>query len=231
MVKALKESDVMTLKYDKSSWEVGDIRPEHYFNCTQQVMDSSGIIVDTIEYKEHDQEIYYDVSTNQQMQINTNASEIFVHAIGRDIDDIITVMEEANVADTNVQKLQAMLEDTSLTAAEKDNIQTTLDAAMKQKDMIYDKLQRKYEHGLTTFSEYINDATLTGTRIGSRIERLDLVRNRLMDLKTTARELADDNENVELTDIAISVSEAELTYNAALMATGQISQQSLLNYI
>ena len=46
-----------------------------------------------------------------------------------------------------------------------------------------------------------------------------------------AKELADKNENVEITDVVIDVNEAEMNYNAALMATGKISQQNLLNYI
>ena len=40
-----------------------------------------------------------------------------------------------------------------------------------------------------------------------------------------------DNENVDLTNIAVEVSEANLVYNAALMATGRISQQTLVDYI
>jgi flagellar hook-associated protein 3 FlgL len=225
------DTDVLTVSYDKSEWSTGDIRPEHYFDCTQHVMDSEGNVLEKISFDSHDQAINYDIRSNQQIQINTYASEVFVHAIGRDIEDLVTAMEEANVADNNIAKLGAMLDDPDLEEDERDNINITLDTAKKQRDLIVDKLQRMYEHGLDTFSGYIEDATVTGTRIGSRIERLGLVKNRLMELKTTARDLADENENVELTDIAISTSEAELTYNAALMATGQISQQSLLNYI
>jgi flagellar hook-associated protein 3 FlgL len=219
-----KES--ISVSYDKKKWETGDIRPEHYFSCSCSVDGKTPVV-----YAEHDQEINYDISSNQQMQINTNASEVFKHAIGRDIDDLVRTMEEANNADRNILLLEEKLSESGLDETAKANLNKNLTAARKEKAMVYDKLQHQYEHSLATFSGYINDATLTGTKIGTRIERLDLVRNRLMELKTTARELADDNENVELTDIAINVSEAELTYNAALMATGQISQQSLLNYI
>ncbi len=230
-VMALKDSDVMTVIYDKSNWEEGDIRPEHYFDCEQKILDDDGNVIDQITYDTHDQAINYDVSSNQQLKINTNASEVFVHGIGRDIEGIISAIEDSNIAESNVKKLESMMEEYEEGSAEYENIRLTLDAANKQKALVDDRLQKLFEHGLTTFSGYIDKATLAGTAIGSTIERLDLVRNRLMDLKTTARELADDNENVDIIDITIDVKEAEMTYNAALMATGQISQQSLLNYI
>ncbi len=224
-IAALDETDKLEFVYNKSSFKAGDLRPEHYFDCVQTT-DAGTVVFDS-----HDQAICYDISSNQQMQINTYASEVYVHGIGRDIDEITTAIDDCNNAEAKVTRLESMLADPALTDAQKDSIKTSLDAAKKEKDLVDDKLQRMFEHGLTTFSSYIEKATLTGTTIGTRIERMELVKNRLMDLKTTAKDLADKNENVELTDIAIDVSEAELNYNAALMATGKISQQNLLNYI
>ena len=61
--------------------------------------------------------------------------------------------------------------------------------------------------------------------------RLTLISNRLQEEKTTITTMASDNENVDITNIAVEVSEANLVYNAALMATGRISQQTLVDYI
>ena len=55
--------------------------------------------------------------------------------------------------------------------------------------------------------------------------------NRLAEEKSTVTTLASENENVDITNIAVEVKEAELVYNAALMATGKINQRSLIDYI
>jgi flagellar hook-associated protein 3 FlgL len=49
--------------------------------------------------------------------------------------------------------------------------------------------------------------------------------------KTTYETLKSENEDVDITEVAIQLSSAELTYEAALMATGKVSQTTLLNYI
>ena len=49
--------------------------------------------------------------------------------------------------------------------------------------------------------------------------------------KTTFETLKSENEDVDITEIAIQLSSAKLTYEAALMATGKVTQTSLLNYI
>lgn len=218
------EEEYVEISYDKSSWKTGDLRPEHYFNCTDA---TNGIVYDNDE----EQVINYDVSSNQEMQINTYASQVYTHSIGRDIDEMITAIEDVDAAAVKVDKLKKMLDDDTLSDSDRKNIQFTLDAAQKEYDLANSKMQRMFENGQTRFSDHLSKTVLAGTECGTRIERLDLVRNRLMELKTTAGELADANENVELTDAAIAASEAELTYQAALMATGKISQQSLLSYI
>ncbi len=223
-VNSSTDDNVVQISYDKSSWKVGDLRPEHYFNCTNA---TDGIVYDNND----PQAINYDVSSNQEMQINTYASQLYTHSIGRDIDEMISAIEDVDAASTKIDKLKSMLEKDNLTDTEKANIQSTLDAAQKEYDLASNKMQKMFENGQTRFDNHISTTVLAGTECGTRIERLDLVKNRLMELKTTANELADANENVELTDVAISASEAELTYQAALMATGKINQQSLLNYI
>ena len=49
--------------------------------------------------------------------------------------------------------------------------------------------------------------------------------------KTTFETLKSENEDVDITEVVINLTSAELTYQAALMATGKISQTTLLNFI
>ena len=79
--------------------------------------------------------------------------------------------------------------------------------------------------------DHLNDVNYATTNCGTRRKKLELIQNRLMSQKTNFETLQSDNENADLTDVAIQLSGAELTYEAALMATGKILQSSLMNYI
>ena len=69
------------------------------------------------------------------------------------------------------------------------------------------------------------------TENGTRGQRLELISNRLMSQKTNFETLRSENEDIELTEVAIKLSSAELTYSSALMATGKVLQNNLMNFI
>jgi flagellar hook-associated protein 3 FlgL len=79
--------------------------------------------------------------------------------------------------------------------------------------------------------EALNAINVAVTDSGTRSARLDLISNRLLSQKTTFEVLKSENEDVDIAEVAIKLTSAELSYNAALMATGKISQTSLMNYI
>lgn len=222
--------DTISVIYDKSNYEKGDLRPEHYFNVTG--MDDSHTVFDPIIYDDAHQAITYTVGTNQSVKINTNADEVFDTQIGREIDDVLTAIEEYNHEEEKVNKLKAMQEDSSsYSETQMQKIKEMLDAANKGLDIAKNKLQRTYEEAISQFGKFFDQANLAETACGTVDNRLTLVSNRLSEEKTTVTTLASDNENVDITNIAVEVSEANLVYNAALMATGRISQQTLVDYI
>ena len=49
--------------------------------------------------------------------------------------------------------------------------------------------------------------------------------------KTTFETLKSENEDIDITEVAIQLSSAELTYDAALMAAGKVMKTTLLNFI
>ncbi len=224
--------DTISVKYDKSSFEAGDLRPEHYFDCRQ--IDDSHIAVPiySMNYDDHRQAINYEVGTNQTIQINTNAEDVFDTQITRVIDDILTAITGYNNAEEKVNRLTQMQEDaSSYTPAQMENIGKLLDAANKELDIAKNKLQKTYETSITEYGNFFNQANLAQTTCGTVENRLTLISNRLASEKTTTTTLASDNENIDITEVAVEVSQAELVYNAALMATGKIAQHTLVDYI
>ena len=110
-------------------------------------------------------------------------------------------------------------------------IESKLEIVGKAYDLMKDKAQRMFESGITTMQGYLDEANLSITNCGTRSSKLELIKNRMQTQKTTFETLKSENEDVDITDVAIKLSSAQLTYEAALMATGKVTQTSLLNYI
>ena len=222
--------DTISVIYDKSEYKDGDLRPEHYFDV--KLDDDNHNMFDLITYDSHNQDITYTVGTNQNVKINTNAEDVFDTQIKREMDDILTAIDEYNAIEAKVNKLKGMQEDiTAHTETDMEKIKTLLKAANKELDIAKNKLQRTYENAISQFGKFFDQANQAETACGTVEHRLELVSNRLSEEKTTVSALASDNENVDITNIAVEVSEANLVYNAALMATGRISKQTLVDYI
>ena len=222
--------DTISVVYDKSNYREGDVRPEHYFDVTG--MDDKHTVFDPIVYDDAHQAITYTIGTNQSIKINTNADEVFDTQIAREMDDVMNAIKDYDAVEVKVKRLKEMQEDTvSYGPADQEKIKLLLDAANKELDYAKNKLQRTYEDAITQFGKFFDQANKAETACGTVDSRLTLVSNRLMEEKTTVTTLASENENVDITNIAVEVSEANLVYNAALMATGRISQQTLVDYI
>lgn len=224
------ESEIR-VTYQKSDWAISDLRPEHYFACSSTDADGK-----TIEYNAkyldgivERQDIEYDVGFNQTIRVNSTADECFKHGIGRTVDDLVQAMKE--VAD--MQKIKESLEALQKTATGDDlkQIESKLETVNKAFDLLQEKSQRMFESGITTMQGYLNEANLSITNCGTRSSKLELIKNRMQTQKTTFETLKSENEDVDITEIAIQLSSAQLTYEAALMATGKVTQTSLLNYI
>ena len=161
--------------------------------------------------------------------MNTTADECFQHGIGREVDDLVRSLEDV----VNIEAVKSKIEEAMETAseAELEILQTQLDAADKALTLAKDKSQKLLESGITTFQGYLDKTNLAITNCGTRSSKLELIQSRMQNQKTTFETLKSENEDVDITEVAIQLSSAELTYEAALMATGKVMQTTLLNFI
>lgn len=225
----------LLITYEKSNWEKDDLRPEHYFKCedlsdlTNTVTYNSNYIVpgEVVEK----QVIEYDIGMNQTIRVNTTADEVFLHAIGRDVDDMISAMQEVVDMEETVARLESMAADAKYNEDERKVINKQLDAAKKALVYLDEKAQKLFESSISKMQGHLDTANLATTNCGTRGMKLELIQNRLMSQKTNFENLESENENVDVTEVAVKLTSAELTYEAALMATGKIMQTSLMNYI
>lgn len=229
---SVNESEIR-ITYEKTSWQKGDLRPEHYYACTADD-DVYGSISYNEDYLEGidvaRQVIEYDVGFNQKIQVNTTADECFDPNIGREVDDLIRALEDVQNLEKIVNDLDGLREkeaDEGTVAT----LESRLKAANRALTLAKDKMQKMFEHGISIFQGHLDAANLAITNCGTRSSKLELIENRMQNQKTTYETLQSENEDIDITEVAINLTSAELTYEAALMATGKISQTSLLNFI
>lgn len=231
-----KADTQIRMTYTKKDWQVGDLRPEHYFACegTTTKNGTAKTVAYNQEYLENKNEkqvIEYDVGYNQKIQVNTTADEVFSHRLTRDVDDLENGLKELTTIENTRRDLDELRKSFEEGTPEYEEVQIKYEAADKAYSYIRQKMHDMVGSAISSTQDYLDDTNVAITDNGTRLARLDLISNRLMDQQTTFKTLQSSNEDADIADVAVKLTSTELTYNAALMATGKIMQTSLMNYI
>lgn len=253
----LIQSSGISVTYEKSDWQKGDLRPEHYFKCRTPKVETdprtySATYPDGIEYNYNrldaagnpttkdvpggktqgfiEQDLAYEIAFNQTIVINTHASDVYSHDIGRDIDELIKVTQQMVNVEDKVSKLQNLIDNTT-DEEELKKLNVTMGALNKEAAIVKEKMHSMYTSAITAFKGYSDDVNKQIANLGALTARLEMTKNRVKDQKSNVKELADQNINCDLSETAIDLKNAELALEAAQLAAGKIAQQTLLNYI
>lgn len=224
--KSMESSDMLDITYTRTGFKSGELNPIHYFDCTD-ISDPSKPVV----YTEKDQPISYEVSFNQNLNINVQGKNVFQHAMTRDIDEIISVVDAAIESENKVNKIQDMYDNAAEDSPEKEKLQELLQMAKRELDYANDKLNDIYTSGLTKFQNHKTTVGNARADIGARQQRLELTQTRLSAQKTTVKELKSVNEEINVTDVAVEYAEAKSIYDASLAAAAKLVQKRLLDFL
>lgn len=220
--------DNMTVTYEKTGFNKGEVRPEHYFKCSD--------ITDAANPKDYNvnstsQDIYYNINYGQSLKVNTQANESIDIYIGRTIQDMQNTLSTLKTAEEKVSKLKSMINSGTYTGNDLDNLNSMLEAASMEVDYAKKNVQTVFSQSNTKMQNYQKTVELALSELGSRDNRLSLVKARLTEQKTNIKELQSKNEDVELEDAVINLAQAQMVYNASLNAASKIVQQSLVDFI
>lgn len=233
----LSSGTELRVTYEKSEWKKGDLDPVHYFYTEKAAGDNP---LRTVKYNENflddptasgKQIIEYDVGNNQSLRVNTTADEFFSHDMFRDVDEVVSMLEEYGTLDDNYNTVKKMIESEKYTDDELTKLNQQLEALEKAKTMVHDKINKRCEALLTDCDGYIEKTTLAETNCGARGTRLTLIKNRLSAQQTNFQELVSENEDADYTDLTIQLKSVQLTYEAALSSISYVLQTSLLDFI
>ena len=106
-----------------------------------------------------------------------------------------------------------------------------LEGLNKQKDLAKDQMTKAFEKGIGQMQGYQEKISNAKADVGNRIQRLDLTKTRLTEQKTNFTSLKSQNEDIDLEEVVVNYTAAQLVYNAALSAASKVVQQTLLDFI
>ncbi len=217
----------ISVEYYKEGFEKGDLRPEHYFDCTRYEADGTTI---DVEFESHQQDINYTINFNQRLKVNSEGRDLFSHAVLRDLDEVINAVQDLDLINDKITQIKKMQEDPAYKNQEKE-LASMLKAAQKEYDLQQDIVQKRFEKSITLYTEHQRNVDAEIADIGSRDSRCQLNKARLTEQKTTLDELKSSNEDINLPETIINLSAASMVYDASLSAASKVITKSLLDYL
>ncbi len=178
-----------------------------------------------------EQNIYYDVGYNQQIQVNTQACDVFDLNLKRDYDDMYSYLTQLQDLESAISDIETKMAGVEEDSDEYKEYSLQYDAYQKAYTYVRENIQKAMENQITKYQSYQDEVSVAATQNGTRGSRLELIKSRLTEQQSTFETLKSANEDADLTELTVQLTSAQLTYDASLAATAKILQASLINYI
>lgn len=227
----LKTAKNLSITYSKQNFDKGDVRPEHYFECTSVEKKPDGTTETKSFQKPGQQHIQYEVNFSQSITVNTLANETLNANIINQIDDIIDQIEKVQEVEKKLSDIELKIKNGTYPVEQKDALVEL--KAQVENELALNKsvLQEKFGNGITTTANAQAVVNKAVADLGSRYKRLELTESRLSDQLTTFNEMLTENDSVDLEEAVVNYTAALTAYNASLNATAKIAQNSLLDFL
>ena len=241
----LKSSNAsITVQYDKTGFDKGELRPEYYYNCTKLKDEVGAPLTDDgdfsrYEYKKFNDDgstihfdIEYTIAASQTIAINTEASDVFDSSLQRDLGEMINAIQKTIAAYDKVDTIKDMKGQTQYASDEDQEwLDKWQDAAQKEFDFYSNNMQKLFNTELGKIDSYYAKISLAITDLGCKVDSLKLTETRVGDQRETVQDLQSKNDDIDLSQIIIDYTAAYTAYQSSLTAAGKLSESTLLNYI
>ena len=227
--KKLYEADSFSFTYEKNNFMKGDQNPIMYFDC---VNNNPNDYYYKTEYKKKNEDIEYNVNFSQKLKVNTEANNAFNIYLGRDIDDLITAVNNVLDLENQIEKVEGMIGETRYQdETSQKKLAAIKEGLTKQKELAEEQMTKAFESGVGKMQAYQQQTSLAKADVGNRMTRLNLTKSRLTEQKTNFQNLKSQNEDIDLEEVIVGYSSAQLVYNASLTAASKVVQQTLLDFL
>lgn len=218
----------LEVNYVKKTFDKGDIRPEMYFACTSYNTKSER----QIKYADPSgQDIRYEINFNQVEQVNVQALEAIDTDIYRIVDYIEAAVNAVNEVENKIANVEKKISNSSAGTSAREALEKLKEVLEQEKTLRTGVMQEAFSKGITVISDAQAKVNVSIAAIGARDSRMLMTKNRLEDEKNDTEKAMSENEDIDIADAYINLTQADNLYQASLSATAKILGNSLLNYI
>ncbi len=224
-------ADGCSFTYTKDNFIKGDLNPIMYYDCVDN-NPAHMLHGEKLVYKKENEDIEYNVNFSQKLKVNTEANTAYNIYLGRDIDNLITSVQNVIDIETQIEHVENMMEQEQYQdEASQQKLSSIMEGLTKQKELAEEEMTNTFENGVAQMKGYQQEVSLAKADVGNRRRRLELTQSRLTEQKTNFTALKSENEDIDLEEVVIGYSAAELVYNASLTAASKVVQQTLLDFL
>ena len=155
-----------------------------------------------------DQELRFELGTNVRIAVNSQANDAYPWQLF-----------------ANMMSLQHFVNKMEVPAG------LTEQEAIEHEAFFRESLYQKFTNMITLMEDHIQHTATEYTTLGSRMNRVDLISNRLMENRDTFTELMSENENVDFIETIMRFNAAEAIFQAAMQVGARIAQVSIVNFL
>lgn len=215
------------ITYNKKEFDKSDIRPEMYFECKSYNTDSKK----TIPYRDPEgQKIQYEVNYSQLATVNTQAKDAINTEMYRAIDYLEKTILKMDDIEKQIKDAETMIgnETDETKKADLEKLKEMLETEQR---LQVGCMTEAFGKGLTMVAVCQQQINVALADLGSRQKRVEMTYDQLSDQKIDTEEKLSENEDINIADAYINLTQADNLYQASLTATSKILGNSLLNYI
>lgn len=217
----------LSVNYCKTEFDKSDIRPEMYFQCNSY----NTVSKKEIKYSDpSEQNIRYEVNFSQNMTVNTQAKDAINTDIYRMIDYLTQAIEAVDDVENRISDAEKMIANTT-DPDELESLNAYKEALETERSLRVTVMTEAFGMGLTMVDNAQETLNVAVADLGTRYNRLQLTYEKLSDQKIDVEEQMSNNEDVDLSDAYINLTQADNLYQYALTATSKVLGNTLLDYI
>ena len=225
---AIQENEAdISIAYCKTEFDRGDIRPEMYFACSSY----DSVAKKTINYSDPSgQNINYEINFSQTMTVNTQGKDAISTDIYRCVDYLTQTIEAVDDVEKRIIEAEKMIANET-DETEKENLEKLKESLEAERSLRVTVMTETFGIGLTMVDNAQEKLNVSLAKLGTRYNRLNLTYDKLSDQKVDTEEQLSNNEDIDISDAFINLTQADNLYQYSLSSTSKILGNSLLDYI
>ncbi len=219
------------LTYEKKGFKEGELNPVVNFECVDLNANPP------MPYNMNGQYLEYEFGVNTRIAINTLGKDIYSDKLYADLRSFCVFVNNVAISDENLltEKVKANLKaqnpswtDSQIEEAAKPIVSEQL---AREKQEVEAAITDRFNNLIGLVDGHAKNISTKHTDNGTRMDRLDLISERLDADLINYRELLSENEDTNLAEAGIAYSSAKAAYDASLKIGANILQLTLADFI